>query len=394
MGTSIAPALPIYVARKTTVREVSLVNVSADPSCAIRSISNLEASMPDAITPEIPEASETQAATWSVAEALELNRSAASLRVPSTIVDDAFARGLSVDQTRRALISAAAERDERVETRPHRIEGGVSYDDPASIRSRMAEAILHRANPGAFPLSDRAREFRGLSLADMKGRLLEARGVRTRGLTSDEILTRADVGGLHTTSDFPLLLADALHKELDRQIVAAQTPLKALSRERTASDFRTLYVNRIGNASGLEKVNEAGEFKRGTWGEEREDFALATYGRIWGITRQVLVNDDLSFFTDIAEEAALAVAELEASRFVALLVGAGGLGAIVSDGKTAFHADHKNIGTASAPDVASLSQARQLLRAQKGVGRLLFNDNQLVRDRQPPCPVGSAGGRA
>jgi hypothetical protein len=88
------------------------------------------------------------------------------------------------------------------------------------------------------------------------------------------------------------------------------------------------------------------------------------------VTRRVIIDDSLEFFSGIASEAALAVAALEANTFVNLLVANSGAGVTMGDNVTLFHASHKNLGTASAPDVDALSEARQLLRAQRGAGGL------------------------
>lgn len=228
----------------------------------------------------------------------------------------------------------------------------------------MVDAVLHRMDPGLHPLPDHARDFAGCSLADLQRTFLQARGERVRGLSDGELFTRS----LHSSSDFPLLLAGVVGKSLDRHLREVPNALKAFSRQQTAPDFRSQYVVRAGIASPLLPVNEAGEFKSGTFAEERESIRLTTFGRIWGVTRQALVNDDLGALATITEEAALAAAEVEAQTFTNLLVGAAGLGAVMADGKTAFHADHGNIGTGGAIGETTLSEARQLLRAQKATG--------------------------
>ena len=53
----------------------------------------------------------------------------------------------------------------------------------------------------------------------------------------------------------------------------------------------------LGEAPQLEKVNQSGEFKRGTIGEAQETYRIETFGKVIGITRQVLINDDLDAFT-------------------------------------------------------------------------------------------------
>ena len=86
---------------------------------------------------------------------------------------------------------------------------------PAETRRAAVEAaLLHRYDPGRFALSEPAREWRGLSLIEMARGWLEAEGVRVRGLSRDEIATRA----LHSTSDFPAILAGVTNKTLRERL--------------------------------------------------------------------------------------------------------------------------------------------------------------------------------
>jgi Mu-like prophage major head subunit gpT len=52
---------------------------------------------------------------------------------------------------------------------------------------------------------------------------------------------------------------------------------------------------------------------------------------------------------------------------VDLVTKASGAGPTMSDGKTLFHADHGNIGTAGAPSLTTFAEARQLMRRQTGL---------------------------
>ena len=67
----------------------------------------------------------------------------------------------------------------------------------------------------------------------------------------------------------------------------------------------------LGEAPHLLEVGESGEFTYGTMGEGREVYALLTYGRIIGITRQTLINDDLDAFTRIPSAFGASAADLE-----------------------------------------------------------------------------------
>jgi len=80
---------------------------------------------------------------------------------------------------------------------------------------------------------------------------------------------------------------------------AAPRTYQAIARRATVADFKSVQRLQLGEAPQLEKVNEAGEFKRGSIGEAKETYRVETYGKVVGITRQVLINDDLDAFTRV-----------------------------------------------------------------------------------------------
>ena len=89
---------------------------------------------------------------------------------------------------------------------------------------------------------------------------LEAEGVRVRGLSRDEIATRA----LHSTSDFPAILAGVTNKTLRAAYDTAPRTYPAIARRTTVADFKLVHRLQLGEAPQLERVNQSGEFKRGT----------------------------------------------------------------------------------------------------------------------------------
>jgi hypothetical protein len=108
----------------------------------------------------------------------------------------------------------------------------------------------------------------------------------------DRVLHRA----MHTTSDFPLLLGNAVGRVLKEAYEQMPSAIKQLARLSNLPDFRDRSVVRLGGAPSLEKVNEAGEFTYGTVDETSAGWRLATFGRIIALSRQAMVNDDLSGF--------------------------------------------------------------------------------------------------
>ena len=196
---------------------------------------------------------------------------------------------------------------------------------------------------------------------------LEAEGVRVKGLGRDEIATRA----LHSTSDFPQILAGVTNRTLREAYEAAPRTYQAISRRATVADFKSVQRLQLGEAPQLEKVNESGEFKRGTIGEAKETYRVETYGKVVGITRQVLINDDLDAFTRVPSLFGTAAATLESDVVWSIFTANPNM----ADGKTLFHAGHSNLaGTGTALDVANLAKARTAMSRQTGLdGKTVLN---------------------
>ena len=179
---------------------------------------------------------------------------------------------------------------------------------------------------------------------------------------------------LHGTSDFPNILRDVGSMSLSNAYEAAQSAIKQTSREIAASNFRSLHSVKVSAGPDLEEVNEQGEFKSGTVQEGAETFAVKTYGKIFGITRQAIVNDDLDVFSNMFPLLGQGAANTEAKLFAGLLEENAGLGPKLSNGKTPFHASHGNLTqAASSLSVASLGAARVAMRRQTGIAGEAIN---------------------
>jgi phage major head subunit gpT-like protein len=294
-----------------------------------------------------------------------IHDAARKLGVEASVADDLVTRGVQLDAARAALIDAAAARDAAQEIRPHVRTGGL--DATETRRSAVEAALLHRYDPGRFTLSDAAREWRGLSLIEMARGWLEAEGVRVRGLSRDEIATRA----LHTTSDFPAILAGVTNRTLRSAYETAPRTYTAIARRTTVADFKLVHRLQLGEAPQLERVNESGEFKRGTIGEAQETYRIETFGKVIGITRQVIINDDLDAFTRVPSLFGTAAATLESDVVWSIFT----LNPAMADGAALFHASHKNLaGAGAALDVSGLAKARTAMAQQRGLdGKTILN---------------------
>ncbi len=338
--------------------------------------------MPETQTPEAEAAVETRAAPVIPAAAdpspdairTEANRAAAEVlalcerhALGAGFAADLIRRGLSLDAARAAILDKLAEADSPAARGSEPVAAtarGTGAAD-AAYRDAMSEALLHRHNPGRAQLTDRAREFRGLTLLELARHALDRRGIATRGLSKMELATEALIGrsGLHSTSDFPLILANVANKTLRAAYDTTPRTFTAWARQAVITDFKPVARNQLGGAPDLLRVPESGEFTYGTIGESREVYALVTYGRIVGITRQTLINDDLDAFTRIPSAFGAAAADLESDLVYSIF----STNPNMADGNPLFHASHANLGTAGTISETTLAEAYRLFGNQRGL---------------------------
>lgn len=304
----------------------------------------------------------------------EANRSAAEVlalcerhALGAGFAADLIRRGLSLDAARAAILDKLAEADAPAARGSEPVAAtarGTGAAD-AAYRDAMSEALLHRHNPGRAQLTDRAREFRGLTLLELARHALDRRGIATRGMSKMELATEALIGrsGLHSTSDFPLILANVANKTLRAAYDTTPRTFTAWARQAVITDFKPVARNQLGGAPDLLRVPESGEFTYGTIGESREVYALVTYGRIVGITRQTLINDDLDAFTRIPSAFGAAAADLESDLVYSIF----STNPNMADGNPLFHASHTNLGTAGTISETTLAEAYRLFGNQRGL---------------------------
>lgn len=345
----------VLTAAQWTPHEISLVPTPADPGAHIRMETDMTETTTNPASPEAQTRAEANTEIRSIARIAGLDQS---------WIDGQIDANADPDTARRAAFEALASRSASpIRTEQVRVEMGGSQDDPALRARQMGEALYARINP-RHQLSDPARRYAYSTPVDMAKELLTLRGESTMALSPASLITRA----LHTTSDFPIILGDTVGRVLRDAYQAAPSGIRRLGRQTTARDFRSVNKVMLGEAPLLEKLNEHGEIKAGTMAEAREAYKVETWARKIGITRQVLVNDDLAAFSDLARRMGQAAAETEARILVTLLEAGNGNGPTLSDSKTLFHADHGNkAGTGAVISDATLSAARLALRTQKGI---------------------------
>jgi hypothetical protein len=249
---------------------------------------------------------------------------------------------------------------------PDHLDRSLGGADPHGLR----EALYARVTP-SFQPSPVAAQYVGMTIPDLARECLRRNAISLQGVHGPALIDRA----LQSTSDFPLILGDTVGRTLRDAHAAAPVSIKRICRQTTVPDFRKKSILQL-DSSGvmLEKVGEHGEFKSSSFEESGESYRAETFGRIIGFTRQALINDDLSAFTDVTRRLGLVAAEFEAQQLVNLLTAQGGTGPDMADDTPLFDADHHNLaGSGAAPSETTLNAACHAMRRQTSFAGALIS---------------------
>ena len=287
---------------------------------------------------------------------------AGRLSLDRGFAEDLVKRGVAIDEARRLILDQVAAKSEETRTFSQVSVPLGGRDERITRRDAVANALLHRYSPTLFQLEDAARQYRGMTLLELARESLGNAGVNTRGLSRDEVATRA----LHSTSDFPEILSAVTNKTLRQAYEAYPRTFMLFCRQVLATDFKAMHRVQLGEAPQLLEVGESGEFKRGTLGESKESYKVKTYGRVVAITRQTLINDDLDAFTRIPAMYGNSIAQLESDVVWSIITA----NPAMADGKALFHADHKNLaGAGAALAVDAVGSGRAAMAKQTGLDK-------------------------
>ncbi len=248
---------------------------------------------------------------------------------------------------------------------------GFGHADATAFREGVIDALLIRAGLRLEQPHAASRDFRHMPIAEIaRASLVRAGSGRPWHSETKDAVIRAAM----TTSDFPFILENALHKGIRHGMSDPSPTHRTWCRISEATDFRPQSRVLLGAAPGLKKVLEGGEYERGQFMEDRSSLgSVEKFGRIVSLSFEALANDDLSQFLGIAPALGRAALQTEADEMYDLLTQNNLGGVVMQDTKQLFHADHINAvsvatGAGKPLTAAALSAARAKLRRQVAVG--------------------------
>ncbi|EOT8912720.1 ClpP-like prohead protease/major capsid protein fusion protein [Escherichia coli] len=235
-------------------------------------------------------------------------------------------------------------------TPPHIYAGNGNITGDAirqGLYSRLGYERPERGNPYAM-----------MSLFEMAQASLVDRGITVSGFINRSQVVNAAF--THSSSDFSHILAGGAEKSVLKGWQDSGETFQKWTRTGSLSNFHEAKRVGLNGFSKLDKVPEGAEYKYITTSDKGVPIALATYGNIFSVTRQAIINDDLTQLTTIPMAMGRAAARTVGNLVYLLLTSNGKF----TDGKALFHADHKNL-IAKDMDMVGLDEARKLMRLQE-----------------------------
>jgi ATP-dependent protease ClpP protease subunit len=295
----------------------------------------------------------------------DIRRCAAQAGLTADVVQGMVDGGKAFTEVAMEIVTAHASVIEgRAGAAGHPARIQVTRDAGDTVMAGIGDMLHARINPGT-EISDAGKQYRGYSLMEVVRIFAESRGINTAGRSKSDLVAMA----MHSTSDFPLLFSNLAGKTLTAAYEEEPHTWKPLARQRNLPDFKQASDLVLAADLAPELLLEGGEYKKGTLQEAQATWKLATYARKVCITRQAIINDDLSALERTPEYLGRGFRRLESNLVWALITG----NATTSvDGLALFAAGHNNTGT-GAIGIAGVNSAKKAMRKQTDISGVTVN---------------------
>lgn len=280
------------------------------------------------------------------------------------LIDSSINDGLSVDAVKEMVIEKLANKNKPVST--IRVEVGEDLNR-SSLQTALVDHFTVRTGGRVEKPHDRTRELVGLSAVEVARKVLETAGVSTVGWSRGQIARTAlsrRIALTHTTSDFANILVSASNKSLQQLYREANTSWQLWCNKATAPDFKTVNRAQLNAFASLAAVIEGDEYLDVTVTDRKETYSLSKYGKIFNLSWESIVNDELGAWERMPQMWANSCGRLcDATAFGVLTTNG-----TMSDSVALFYSTHSNLEATTAylgaPSVATLNRGKGVMRKQ------------------------------
>jgi hypothetical protein len=360
---------PITVIRAGTLREVSFVSMGADGNTSSSIAATLKGKTMDDVTkvkaPEVVAETKIEAADvisdirkQAAAEAKRIADVRATCDGFDAIAATAIAEGWSADKAKATVLEAKLEkvRSERP-TAPTGSGNKASESASAEVlQCAMEQTFKFEGHEKRY--SDKVMQAAHTAYRGRLGlkQLLHAAAVNG-GYNGDPYFassseaTRDVLRAAFSTVGLSGILSNTANKSLLEGYMSVEGGWEAIAAKSTVSDFKTVTRYRMTGAHQFEELPAAGKIKHGTVDELSYTNQAKTYATMMAITRQMIINDDLSALSAIPRKigrgAKLKLNDVFWTAFM--------------DNSTFFASGNSNYFTGAATNLQSSSLATALL---------------------------------
>jgi len=366
--------IPVYLAIDWEPMEISLVTIPADAGAQVRSEGDIhlvtitskeDRAMPDKAKEKVPPPESKpvdETAIRAEGEKIERERqltirSFGKLsRTPEAEITGFIERGTSTEDARNEMLKNWSA---TVDAECTRSDGTTTVDERDKFIAAGVNAIRGRAGVDKM---DVGNEFRGMRMTEIAKLCLEKAGVNARGLDEREMVKRAFTT---SSSDFPVLLENAMHKTLQQAYAVAPDTWSRFCSVGSVTDFRAHNRYRLGSFGNLDALGENSEIKNKSIPDgEKSSITATTKGNLINISRQTIINDDLGAFIGLSQMLGRAARRTIEADVYALLAS----NPIMFDGIALFDALHGNLtGTGTVVSVAAIETLRIAMAKQMDI---------------------------
>lgn len=365
---------PAYVVTDWEPLEISIVSVPADPTVGVgRSAEEIHTSidtqedntrMDQEKTLEVQEVKSTEPVETGLTQA-DLQKAMEQERKRTSEItalfrdfdvegaDEAIVMGVSVDEARAMVMDQLRARNKGVS-----VTMGEAESD--KFRAAAQDAVLMAAGIPVADAAPGANELRGYSMIELARESLQRENVKANFGDNMELARQA----INSTSTFPAIMSNLANKSVMTGFNEAETTFQIWAGKGSNRDFKEAARVALSEAGNLELVPEGGQFQQDFLGEASARTKVATYGKLFSLTRQAIINDDLGLFSKIATKYGSAAKRLVNKMVYAQLTG----NVKMQDNIALFDTKHGNVaGTGEALSVKAIAKAITAMRRQKGI---------------------------
>lgn len=237
----------------------------------------------------------------------------------------------------------------------HLTNGNIVGD---SIRAAL-EHRIGRAEP------EKENRYNGYALKELARASLQDRNISISGMN---VMQMVGLAFTHSGSDFGNILGDVANKSVLAGWTESPETFDLWTRTGNLPDFKPGHRVGIDTFPRLREVRPGAEYKYATIGDQGEKIVLATYGELFSIDRQSIINDDLTVLSSIPLAMGRAAKATVGDLVYAVLTG----NSVLSDGKPLFSSERGNFVSGEL-NIEILSSARAHMRLQKSDAGQVLN---------------------